>query len=297
MLDPKLETFITVAELKSFTKAANTLNLTQPAVSNHINQLEKEYNTKLFVREKRDFALTNEGKIALTYARRLKALHQKMMQKIVDEQTASSHVKIGITHTSENNDITEVLAQYANQMSRMTITIITESINNLYDMLENYEIDIAIVDGQRPSNKLNYLMLDTDYLVCVLSNENRLAKNSLITLNQLKKENMILRLPSSSTRRLFEATLISLNESIDNFNVLLEVDNVATIKQLVRKNFGVSILPQSVCIKDVNKGKIKTLPIENLSMMRQMNIAYNKDFANTEVLNDIVSLYRLSQNK
>ena len=297
MLDPKLETFITVAELKNFTKAAQALNLTQPAVSNHINLLEKEYNTKLFMRKKKDFTLTNEGKIALTYARRLKALHDKMIQKIADEQTSSSHIKIGITHTSENNNITEVLAQYANQMHNITITIITDSINNLYDMLENYQLDIAIVDGKKQSGKLNYLMLDTDYLVCVLSSQHPLAKNSSISLNQLKKENMILRLPSSSTRSLFEATLISINESIDSFNVLLEVDNVSTIKQLVMNNFGVSILPQSVCTKDVKKGKIKTLPIENLSMTRQMNIAYNKDFANIDVLNDIVTLYRTSQNK
>ncbi len=297
MLDPKLETFITVAELKNFTKAAQALNLTQPAVSNHINQLEKEYNAKLFMRKKKDFTLTNEGKIALTYARRLKALHEKMIQKIADEQTSSSHIKIGITHTSENNNITEVLAQYANQMHNITITIITDSINNLYDMLENYQLDIAIVDGKKQSGKLNYLMLDTDYLVCVLSSQHPLAKNSAISLNQLKKENMILRLPSSSTRSLFEATLISINESIDSFNVLLEVDNVSTIKQLVMNNFGVSILPQSVCTKDVKKGKIKTLPIENLSMTRQMNIAYNKDFANIDVLNDIVTLYRTSQNK
>ena len=297
MLDPKLETFITVAELKNFTKAAQALNLTQPAVSNHINQLEKEYNTKLFMRKKKDFTLTNEGKIALTYARRLKALHDKMIQKIADEQTSSSHIKIGITHISENNNITEVLAQYANQMHNITITIITDSINNLYDMLENYQLDIAIVDGKKQSGKLNYLMLDTDYLVCVLSSQHPLAKNSAISLNQLKKENMILRLPSSSTRSLFEATLISINESIDSFNVLLEVDNVSTIKQLVMNNFGVSILPQSVCTKDVKKGKIKTLPIENLSMTRQMNIAYNKDFANIDVLNDIVTLYRTSQNK
>ena len=297
MLDPKLETFITVAELKNFTKAAQALNLTQPAVSNHINQLEKEYNTKLFMRKKKDFTLTNEGKIALTYARRLKALHDKMIQKIADVQTSSSHIKIGITHTSENNNITEVLAQYANQMHNITITIITDSINTLYDMLENYQLDIAIVDGKKQSGKLNSLMLDTDYLVCVLSSQHPLAKNSSISLNQLKKENMILRLPSSSTRSLFEATLISINESIDSFNVLLEVDNVSTIKQLVMNNFGVSILPQSVCTKDVKKGKIKTLPIENLSMTRQMNIAYNKDFANIDVLNDIVNLYRTSQNK
>lgn len=164
-------------------------------------------------------------------------------------------------------------------------------------MLENYELDIAIVEGKRLSSKLNYFMLDTDYLVCVLNNENPLARQSMVTVNELKKENMILRLPSSATRQLFESTLISINESIDDFNVALEVDNVATIKELVRKDLGVSILPKSACINDVKKGKLTVLPIENLSMMREMNIAYNKDFTHVEILNGIVQLYQRFAHK
>jgi len=159
-------------------------------------------------------------------------------------------------------------------------------------MLENYELDLAIVEGKRLSTKLNYFMLDTDYLVCVLNNENPLCKHSMVTVNELKKENMILRLPTSATRSLFEATLISINESIDNFNASLEVDNVTMIKELVRKNLGISILPRSVCIKDVKKGELSILRIENLSMMREVNIAYNKDFTRVEILKEMVQLYQ-----
>lgn len=164
-------------------------------------------------------------------------------------------------------------------------------------MLENYELDIAIVEGKRQSSKLNYFMMDTDYLVCVMSNDNPIAKHSLVTVNELKKQNMILRLPTSATRQLFEATLISMNESIDNFNVSLEVDNVSTIKELVKKDLGISILPRSACISEVKKGKLTILPIENLSMMREMNIAYNKDFAHLEVLKGIVELYQSDVRK
>lgn len=291
MLDVKLETLIVVSECKNFTKAAEILSLTQPAVSNHITQLEKECNAKLFIRGRGDFRLTPEGQIAVKYARRLKALNEKMLLKIADEQKQISRLKIGITHTSENNRITEILAKYANQHSNITITIITDTINNLYDMLENYEIDIAIVDGKRMSQKLNYLMLDTDYLVCVMCNDNPLSKQSLVTVEELKKESMILRLPSSATRQLFEAAILGIGESIDNFDVALEVDNVATIKELVRKDLGISILPNSACISDVRKGKITALPIENLSMTREMNIAYNKDFAHLDVLKNMVMLY------
>ncbi len=292
MLDVKLETLLTVAECKSFTKAAETLSLTQPAVSNHISQLEKECNAKLFLRGKGDVKLTAEGEIAVTYARRLKALHEKMLLKIADAQKNVSRFRVGITHSSENNTITETFAKYVNLFPHSAITIITDSTNNLYEMLENYEIDFAIVEGRRMSQKLNYFMLDTDYLVCVLSNENPLTAHSMVTLGDLKRENMILRLPSSATRQLFEATLISINETIDNFNVSLEVDNVSTIKDLVRKNLGISILPKSVCVSDEKKGKLTTRPIENLSMMREVNIAYAKDFARLERLKEIVGLYQ-----
>ena len=71
----------------------------------------------------------------------------------------------------------------------------------------------------------------------------------------------------------------------------MEVDNIATIKELVRQNFGVSILAKSACMEDVRKGYLKILPVENLSMTREINIVYHKDFEHTEVLSDIMKLY------
>ena len=295
MIDVKLESLLAVSEYKNFTKAAEALSLTQPAVSHHINLLEEEVNAKLFIRGK-DFKLTKEGEIAVTYARRMIALKDKMLSKIEDEKRQIKRFRIGITHTSENNNITSILAKYASDHPNINITIITDTINNLYEMLEDYELDIAFVEGKH-SPKLNYLMLDTDFLVCVCNNNSPLVKGTSVTIDQLKKENMILRLPSSATRKLFEASLTSNNESLSNFHVTLEVDNVTTIKQLVRKGFGVSILPKSACINDALNNKLTILPVENLSMMRDMNIAYTKDFNHPELLNDIFKLYQLSLKK
>ena len=80
--------------------------------------------------------------------------------------------------------------------------------------------------------------------------------------------------------------------SVGDFNIMLEVDNIATIKDLIRKNLGVSILPGSACMDEIKKGKITALPIENLSMVRETKIIYNKDFANTDLLSDIIKTYR-----
>ena len=295
MLDAKLETLLVVAEEKSFTKAANILSLTQPAVSNHIALLEQEIGTKIFFRNKGDIKITPEGEIVVRYAKRIKNMYKRMLDKISEADKQSIKLRVGITHTAESNDITEILAKFGVQHGNVTITIITDTIKNLYDMLENYEIDFAIVEGRRQSNSMNYLMLDTDYLVCILSNNNPLSKNAMVSLNELKKEHIILRLPTSETRKLFEATLTSMNDSIDNFDVAIEVDNIATIKDLIRKDLGVSILPKSVCMDELRKGKITALPIENLSMVRETNIVYNKDFARIDLIHDFVDLYKQNQ--
>ena len=80
--------------------------------------------------------------------------------------------------------------------------------------------------------------------------------------------------------------------SIDEFNVILEVDNVSTIKELIRKNIGVSVLARSTCLDELKKKTIVTLPIENLSMIREVNILYREDFTHVDVLQDIAKFYR-----
>ena len=291
MLGSKIETLLAVAEYQNFTKAAASLSLTQPAVSHHINQLEEELGVTLFVRGKGSLMLTPEGEIVLKYARRIKALYGKMETEIDNSRKQLTKVRIGITHTSESNLITEVLARCSNADNNFSITIITDTINNLYTMLDNYEIDLAIAEGTPQTSSLHSLMLDTDYLVCVMSKRHPLASRAMITLQELKKEQMILRLPTSATRILFESTLKSINESIDNFDVSIEVDNIATIKDLIRKELGVSILPQSACMNELRKGKLVALPIENLSMMRETRIIYEKDFTHMDLLEEITRIY------
>ena len=291
MLDIKLETLLTVNEKKSFTKAAEELSLTQPAVSHHIAMLEEDLKIKIFHRSRGEIKLTPEGEIAVKYAKRIKALYAKTQQEIADEEKQMTKIRVGITHTSESNIIAEVLAKYGNQTSGISITIITDSINNLYDMLINYELDIAIVEGNINDSRINARLLDTDYLVCVMSNNNPLAKKNTVTLADIKKEKMILRLPNSGTRNLFVSHLESIGMSIDDFNIVLEVDNIATIKDLVRKDLGVSILAHSACMDELKKGKITALPIENLSMIRGINLLYHKDFGHDDIIRSITELY------
>ena len=273
MLDAKLETLLAVSEYQNFTRAAEALSLTQPAVSHHIALLEQQLGVTLFVRGRGALKLTPEGEIAVRYARRFKALSAKLREELAGADRRATRLRIGITHTSESNLTTEALAKCSCTDNRLTMTILTDTIKNLYDMLDSYEIDLAIVEGGQHREGMRSLMLDTDYLVCAMSNENPLSRNAMVTLNELKRERMILRLPSSATRA-------------------LEVDNIATIKDLVRKNLGVSILPRSACMDELRKGKIAALPIENLSMVRETRLIYKDDFTHMDILQEITKTYQ-----
>lgn len=290
-----MQTLLAVAEHGNFTRAAEKLAMTQPAVSHHIKQLETEIGAPIFIRSKDGLKLTKQGEIALKYARRLKSLNEKMYTEISNSERCVSVLRVGITHTSESNRTAESLAKYSNRNSGIKIILFTDTINNLYDMLENYEIDIAIVDGAYSNPSFSSTILDTDYLMCIISNNNPLAKKGVVTLNSLRKQKMILRTPASATRILFESALENNNVSVTEFDITLEVDNIATIKDLIRKNLGVSILPRSACMDELNKGKLTALPIENLSMVRETRIIYNKDFSHMDVLDGIMKIYRNSE--
>ncbi len=291
MVDPKIYTLLAVVEHNSFTKAAQHLSLTQPAVSQHIKQLEDSFAIKIFNRVGNKIKPTSEGEIIIQYARRDIALYERVIQDLRNEKKQIRKLTVGVTHTAESNAVAEVLGHYSSKNARTSITIISDSIRNLYEMLKNYEIDLAVVEGQVQDTSVNSLLLDTDSLVLVVSNNHPLAKKSMVTINELKKEKLILRRPSSGTRNLFTAHLESHNISLDEFNIILEVDNTATIKDLIRRDIGVSILARSVCLDELKKGKITVLQIENLSMIREINILYHRDFKHVDILQSILKEY------
>ena len=292
MIDPKLETLITVSELGSYTKAAAALSLTQPAVSQHIKALEEELGIKMFNRTDSGIKPTNEGIIAIRYAKRIKNLYAVEAERIADSKKNMSLVTIGLTHSAENSGLIDALAAYSASDPSLRIKIVTDTISKLYEKLESYELDMIVVEGRNTDNHYSSLLLDTDSLVVVVGKDSPLAKKSIITLPELQKEKLILRSAGSATRQLFESSLHSQGLFLDSFNVILEVDSIGTIKDLVMKNVAVSILPKSNCETLEELGKLKLLPIEGLPMIRQVNLVYPKDFGHIEILDGIIGAYK-----
>ena len=291
MVDSRLYSLLKVAEFGNYTRAAEQLSLTQPAVSQHIRSLEEEFKIKIFERVSNKLHITHEGETVLKYAKRILALVSNLRRELNNEKLQLCSLTIGITHTAESNAIAEALAKYANSRGGISLKIITDVAANLYDKLKNYEIDLAVVEGSTNDPDLVYLMLDSDCLVLAVAPEHPLTRKNVVTINDLKKERLILRLPDSGTRNLFVSSLESQNMSISDFNVMMEINNIATIKDLIRRNLGVSVLARSTCLDELKKKKIAALPIEHFSMAREINIVYLRDFEHKSILKDIVRSY------
>ena len=297
MVDFRLYSLIKIAETGSYTKAAELLSLSQPAVSQHIRQLEEQLDIVIFEHAHNRFSLTPEGEIVLKYARRMVALENNMLQKLKNEREQIRSLNVGITHTAESSTIIEALAAYFEPFGDLNMKILTNVTDNLYTMLKNYEIDFAFVDGRISDPDLKYRMLDTDCLVLAVPPQHPLSSRSMVTLDQLRKERLILRLPDSSTRKLFTASLQSQGLMMRDFNIAMEIDSIASIKELIRNGFGVSVLAKSACAGELKKGTLKTLSIENMSMMREISIACHRDFEHQDMLEGIVHMYNEIQNR
>ncbi len=291
MIDARLLSLLAVNDTGSFTRAAEKLSLSQPAVSQHIRQLENELQVHLFERMRGQLHLTREGQIVVKYARRMQALHHNLLEALTTERTRITSLTVGITHTAESNAIAEALARYVTLRERMSVKMITGSMNDLFEALKNFELDLAVVEGSVSDPRFRSVMLDTDWLILAVAPEHPLARHSIVSIEELKQEKLILRLPDSGTRSLFISALETHDLHLNDFNVVLEIDNIATIKDLIRRGFGVSVLARSACMDELGKGKIVALPIEDLTMMRQINLVYSKDFDHPEVLRDIVRCY------
>lgn len=291
-MDTKLLTFVEVCKTKNYTKAAKNLNLTQPAVSQHIKQLEEDYGVRLFTRVNNELSLTREGEIVLKYAMRINSLYNDLERKIEDNKKYTQNLRVGITHTAESNAAPEILAKYTSKYSGSHIKITSDTIRNLYDKLSNYQIDLAIIEGKIANKKYSSVLLGTDSLVAVASIDNPLSKKKIVSLNDLKKEKLILRNLESGTTTLFINELDKLGLTIDDLNVYFEIDSVASIKELVKKDLGISILPRSVCSPEIKAKQLVALPIENMDLVRETNLVYINGNIDRKVLEDIVAIYR-----
>ena len=295
LIDPKIRTLVTLNDLGSYTKTAEALSLTQPAISHHIKLLEQEFGISIFVKGKRKLKPTPEGLILLKFAHRAIAIYQKVHQEIEDYRREARSLTVGITPTASDILVPQVLAAYCNQHPQVRIQIVRSTIKKIDNMLRFYEIDFAIVDGMIKNSTSRSILLGTDYLCLVVAPGHPFAQRQSVTLEEIRQEKLVLRPKSAETRKLFEGYLYSHGYALADFHVMMEIDSVSTIKDIVAANLGISIISHSVCREEERRGELVVVPIENCRMLREINLVYPEDFPYPEMLQELRAEYEKRQ--
>ena len=291
MIDPKVKTLLALVEIGNYTKTAQHLSLTQPAVSHHIRQIEEEYEIKIFHSGKKTLSLTPEGEVLVKYAKRLMAIEQKLTHALEDSKNSVRRYNVGTTTTVGEYVVSQLFITYCSEHPGSHINIVTDNMNNLLNKLQSYELDWAIVDGRVPTEGFESILLGSDYLCLVVSPLHPFAKRKSVSLAELKNERFILRSPTAGTRARFESYLLNHAEDIRNFNILIEIDNINTIKELVYSNLGITVMSHSACREEETSGRLVTVPVVNFNVTREINIIYHHSFEDTEVLGEIRKIY------
>ncbi len=276
MLDNRLQTFLTLCETGNYTKTAKELNMTQPAVSQHIQFLENYYEVVLISGKGKNFSLTEEGEALQEYVRTLKANSERIFPLLHRIKTKTNPLNFGATLTIGEYTIPPILYQIFKENPETNISMYVENTHVLQKMLWEGKIDFALLEGHFNQNQFEYKLMSNEVFIGICSPENKIASKTN-ELEELIDQNLILREPGSGTRDILEQTLYNQNLSIKDFNRKIQIANMNAIKELCHQNVGITFMYREAVKKELSQGYLKEIPIRNFNINHPFNFVYLKD--------------------
>lgn len=289
--DQRYETLMIVRTLANYTAAGDVLCLTPSAVSRQIHSIEQELGFLLFTYDGKKLIPTKECDLVSQYVSHIHHLKKKMCGELSLDPGEKTHLVIGATPSTEESILSDVLDCYRARHRETQITLHSGNCEELQTMLCSQALDFAVAEGEMLAEQIHFVVLDTDCLVVAVAGDSPYADAMGITLQQLKKENLIMRTGRSGTRVLFDANIKKEGLSLNDFRIMMELENVSTIKKLVAENYGVSVLSQKACMRDVQQGVFKTIPLIGVNMVRTIKMFYHRDHREEKLLREITQIY------
>ncbi len=288
MIDKRIITLITLAKTKSFTKTAELLNLTQPAISTQIKTLEEQYHIKIFNREKNDLKLTKEGEILLKYANKFNEIEKQIIPELLLLNENKVIYNIGICESLKEHIIPLMLANYSIIHQNVSFKLSIHSINELYSKLRSYELDLAIIDVSNHELRYKTHQLNADNLVFGINKNNPLSQKDTIRLTDVRKQNIILPSINSKTYQLFSSYVKDKGLKLDNFNIIMINDDIDQCKTLVKHNLGIALFMESFILLDED---IKSVYLHELTYSRNISFIFDREYHHEQLVTELSKLY------
>lgn len=276
MLDNRLQTFLTLCETKNYSLAAKKLNITQPAVSQHIQYIENYYHVNLISQKGKNFALTEEGVALQQYAKSLQANSDRILPLLQRIKNKSRSLIFGATLTIGEYTIPSILSKIISEDSELHISMIVENTRVLQKMLWDGEVDFVLLEGHFHKEHFESMLISNEPFIAVCSPDNILADDT-VDFDDLLEQNIILREPGSGTRDILENALYNQNLNIYNFNHHIEIGNMNAIKYLCHENLGITFMYREAVKNELEQGYLKEIKIRNFNITHPFSFVYLKN--------------------
>ena len=274
MLDFRMETFLTVCRYMNFTRASEKLNITQPAVSQHIRFLEKHYNTKLFRYEGKKLRLTGAGEILRNAS--LTMMHdEQSMQNEMQKSEKEAEIRFGATRTIGDAVMGQVLAEYLARYPHARLHMEVENTQDLLGRLDQGQIDFALVEGFFKKSEYDFLVYSREKYIAVCSAD-YVFQSIPHRIDNLFQERLLLREEGSGTREVLERCLEAGNFNIQDFEERMEVGSMQTIKELTKAGCGITFLYEAAVRRELEEGSLRQIPLQDFPLTHEFTFIWRR---------------------
>lgn len=269
-----LEVLVTVARERSFSRAAEVLGRTQPAVSQAIRRLETELGEQLFDRSSKDGTLTFAGQVLLEYAKQILNLRQGA-QQAVGEVRGLRHGKVTISANEHTVFfLLPVIEEFHRTHPLIKIEVHRGVASRIPKQITSREVELGVISFTPEDETLRAIPVLNDELVLIVAPKHSLAFKRVVSIKDLASETFIAHnAPSPYRQKVIEA----FDEYKTRLNIAIELPSLEAIKRLVERGVGVALVPRLTANSEIAAGRLKAVRVREMKLERKLNIVYRRN--------------------
>lgn len=269
-----LETFCRVAALKSFSRAADDLFLTQPTVSGHILSLERSLSLRLFDRTGREIRLTKAGEIFLRYASKILTVRKDLLNALSEfSQGIRGELSLGASTIPGEYLLPRLMGDFKREHPRFTLSLKISDTKDIVQELLLGHIEFGMIGAKVDHPSLHYEEFEEDEIIVIAPSDHPLTRKRSVGFEDLRKEPWIIREEGSGTQMTVERVLRKKGKSLKDFNVAIEMGSTSSVKEGVKARLGLAFISRRAVEEELNRNFFTSITLEGLeSISRQIYI-------------------------
>ena len=266
-----LKVFMTVANERSFSRAAEVLQRTQPAITLAVQKLERDISEKLLDRSGRDLTLTDSGRVVLEYARCFDNLERELQNSLAElRDVAAGRLVIGANETTSLYLMQHIL-NFRQRYPKVKVQVRRSLSSKIPAQVFDGDLEFGVITYDPEDERLDSHVLCRDHLAFVVSPKHRLAKQEVVSIQDLGGESFVAHNVISPYR---DVVLKAFQKAKVPLNMDVEMPTVETIRMMVAHNEGVAFLPGMCVERDLKSGDLKEVKVRELNVEREIRLVF-----------------------